>query len=90
MCNTNEVETVYIVIVECTKYERERNVLKQVVSDEWEGEFFSEIRMDRHECRKNESINGIVGGVNMKGITAVKEFLINACRIRSTCVPLKD
>ena len=46
MCNTKEVETVYHVIVECTKYKRERSGPKPVVSDdwlgdEWGGEFFT-------------------------------------------------
>ena len=42
MCNRNDVKIVCNVVVEFTKHERERNVLKQVGSDEWGGEFFSE------------------------------------------------
>ena len=63
---------VYHVVVKCTKYDKERNVLKQVVSDEWREEISEWTGMN---VERTSQLMGIVRVVNMKVVTKEKEFL---------------
>ena len=80
VCNTNEIESVFHVIVQCAKYERERRMLMQTVKDEWGPEFFSEW-VDEDERRMSQLL-GITGNGNDRVTIAVKKFLVDAWRIR--------
>ena len=76
VCNRKENESVFHVIVECTKYERERNLLMQTVKEEWGNEYFLEWVEDDES--KMSQLLGIMGKENKRVIEAVKKFLVDA------------
>ena len=80
MCSTGQVESVNHVLVECHKYERERDVLIQVVMEEWGMEFFNE--WAENEGNSMCRLLGIVGEANKRIIEAVKVFLKSMWSIR--------
>ena len=80
MCSTGQVESVYHVLVECKKYEKERDALMKVVSQEWGVAFFNE--WNENEVRNMSRLLGIIGKVNERVIEAVKEFLKKGWSIR--------
>ena len=61
-------------------------MLKQVVSDEWGGDFYSE--WTGMNVERMILLMGIVAGVNIIVITAAREFLTNAWKIKSIPVPM--
>ena len=80
MCGSGQVESVYHVIVECVRYERERSVLIQEVCNEWGTQFINNWaeNADGYMCQ----LLGIVGVTNRKTIEAVKEYLVKAWTVR--------
>ena len=85
-CRCHADESVYHIIVECERYERERNVLIQSVSEEWGREFF--IDWNGNENLKICQLLGIGDLPNERVIEAVKIFLVDVWKKRSLLNPM--
>ena len=80
MCDLGEDETVMHVVVECDKYDVQRDRFLNVLRNEYEDDRIAEW-MER-EDKGLRVLLGIESGVNDNVIDAMKEFLEQVCKRR--------
>ena len=87
MCESREVESVFHVIVECEKYEQERQVFIDEVNAGLEGLLE---RWSEDEQGVMCILLGITGEANDHMIEALKEFLMKIWQKRKSNTPRND